>query len=245
MTLQETPSKYNTSFAQQQAELCVRNSDEPASILAGTISSIAYVSLSTLVGKSTAHKLVAKAAAYADTSTAPYKKTLQQQVAFLKQYPEVVSQVELIGLNPSGTTSNRTYTSFATAQRHLLSHGSIHINSSKATDYPVINPSYFSVPFDVKVSTAGTACCRKIAATPLFAGTEVYPGQGVDLQNYNHHWVYRSEFHPIGTASMLPRLNIRHCKRPCRRIPLHISAHTQGTVYDIAEQADDIILNGH
>jgi hypothetical protein len=89
---------YNASFAQQQAKLDTSNSDDPASILAGTIPNIAYVSLSTLVGKSAVEKLVAEAAAYADASTAPYKKTLQQQVAFLKQYQEVVSQMELIGL---------------------------------------------------------------------------------------------------------------------------------------------------
>lgn len=81
---------YNTSFAQQQQELYATNANDPASILTEIILSITYVSLSTLVGKSAAEDLVSEAAAYADASTAPYKKPLQQQIAFLKQYPEIV-----------------------------------------------------------------------------------------------------------------------------------------------------------
>jgi len=160
----------NASFAQQQATLYADNSSDPASMLDETSSSIAYVSLSTLVGKNAAKALVTEAADYANASTAPYKKTLQHQVLFLQQFPHTVGQIEFIANDgylsfTSTAAPNKTYTSLLAAQQHLLSRGSIHINSSNPSDYPVINPNYFSVPFDVKVATAGTSYLRKIAAT--------------------------------------------------------------------------------
>jgi choline dehydrogenase-like flavoprotein len=253
----------NASFAQQQAELYASNSDDPASLLDETLSSIAYISLSTLVGETAAKALVAEAAAYVEASTAPYKSTLQEQIVFLRHYSKSVGQIELLafdGLSSSSapSSSNKTYATLIACQQHLLSRGSVHIKSSKASDYPVIDPRYFSVPFDVKVATAGTAYLRKIAGTPQYAailGTEVLPGQGADLQNYTTVGV-SSEFHPIGTASMLPQnqggvvdpslkvygtSNVRVVDASI--IPLHIAAHVQSTIYGIAEKAADIILS--
>jgi hypothetical protein len=74
------------TFAQQQAALYASNSDDPASMLDQTVPAIAYISLSTLVGDATAEALVAEAAEYVSASTAPYKRTLQEQITFLKHY---------------------------------------------------------------------------------------------------------------------------------------------------------------
>lgn len=121
----------NATFAQQQAALYASNA---TSILDESVPSIAYISLSTLVGNDTAAKaLIAEAAAYVQSSNAPYKATLEQQIVFLEKYPNIVSQMELIALDgffvPGDVPSpNKTYTTLLAPIQHILSRGSIHIN---------------------------------------------------------------------------------------------------------------------
>lgn len=173
-----------------------------------TVPSIAYISLSTLTGPKHAQKIIANASAYVNKVSAPYKATLLKQIEFLKKFPETISAMELIGIDGYFATSGapvagKNYFTLLAAQQHLLSRGTIHINSSDPTAYPIINANYYDAPFDLTVASAGTKYLRKVAAAPQYASyiaSEVVPGAGADLEAYTKTTGFTTEYHPIGTA---------------------------------------------
>jgi choline dehydrogenase-like flavoprotein len=145
------------------------------------------------------------------------------------------------------------------ALQHPWSRGTIFITSNNAFTNPAINPDYFSVGYDIDIMNNAMQFARRIAqASPMndLAVAETQPGAastGNTLDDY-----IRSNgvttYHPIGTCSMLPRDsggvvdtrlivygtgNIRVVDSSI--IPLHMSAHTMGTTYGVAEKAAEII----
>ncbi|CAO1635148.1 unnamed protein product [Parajaminaea phylloscopi] len=257
--------RWNTTFATEQKQLYANNK---VSILDETVPSIAYVSVERILGKSGASKLIGQANSYVKSVNAPYKATLQKQIEFLQKYPDQISQMELIGVDGFFASSGfapengKTYITFLSASQHLLARGYVHITSKNSADAPTIQPNYYNNQFDTGLAVAGLRYLRKIAGTSQYANyiaKEVVPGTGLtsdaDLTAFLKNTGTMTEYHPIGSASMLPRdkggvvdpnlvvygtSNVRVIDGSV--LPVHVSAHIQRTIYGVAERGAALIL---
>ncbi|KAF7302292.1 Choline dehydrogenase [Mycena indigotica] len=143
--------------------------------------------------------------------------------------------------------------------QHPFSRGYVNIKSASIFDYPEINPNYLSVSYDLDLMRTAFKYTRKtIATAPMseMIKTETTPGMPATDDAINGYIASSSgtEYHPIGTNSMLPlerggvvdtRLIVYGTKNlrvvDVSIAPLHVSAHTMATTYGIAERAADII----
>ncbi|KAG6811201.1 hypothetical protein H0H92_008563 [Tricholoma furcatifolium] len=134
---------------------------------------------------------------------------------------------------------------------HPFNTGTVHISSSDVTAAPEIDHNYLDNEVDVKILAEGYRLTRKIYSTaPLkeHIESEVSPGKEIDTDAQFAEYIKKtlgSTFHPIGTASMLPRqdggiVDSRLKVYGTKNLRV-ISAHLQGTVYAIAEKAADPI----
>ncbi|KAJ7636186.1 GMC oxidoreductase [Roridomyces roridus] len=154
----------------------------------------------------------------------------------------------------------KRYFTMVTVLNHPFSRGTIHAKSADPLDHPSIDPRYFENDFDLELHVQHIKYIRGLAATePMKSAIvrEVDPGpeyiSDEDIREYikKYHW---TTWHTIGSCSMLPKekngvvdpelkvygtTNLRVVDLSV--IPLHIAAHTQTTVYMIAEKAVDII----
>ncbi|PCG98820.1 Glucose-methanol-choline oxidoreductase [Penicillium occitanis (nom. inval.)] len=145
-----------------------------------------------------------------------------------------------------------------------FSRGSVHMASSDPSHPPSINPNYFMFAQDLNSQADVARYIRKIfSASPLssLVGDEFAPGldllpKDAPASKYTS-WVkatYRSNFHPVGTASMLPREkggvvnpdlkvygteNVRVVDASV--FPFQVCGHLTSTIYAVAERASDII----
>lgn len=145
-----------------------------------------------------------------------------------------------------------------------FSRGSIHISQANSTKAAVINPNYFHLDYDTKLQVDTAKFIREVFSTGPFAavaGTETTPGfelvaADADQDTWKSWAVskYRSNFHPVATAAMLPRekggvvdpelkvygtTNVRVVDASI--LPFQVCGHLVSTLYAVAERASDLI----
>lgn len=188
-----------------------------------------------------------------------------QQVQQIKQLAAGSPSIEFLPINLNfGTTPTEptaSYVTFGACLQHSFSRGTIHIVSSDASVPPAIDPRYLDNPYDIFHLSRAAQYLRKVSNTVAmshFIEREVEPGPTIETDPEWDEYVrsnVRTEFHPIGTASSMPRdqggvvdselrvygtSNVRVADLSV--LPIHLATHPQTVAYAIAERAAGLIL---
>lgn len=141
------------------------------------------------------------------------------------------------------------------------SRGTVRLASADPLAAPLIDPNYWSDPYDMEMSLKGLEMAREILAQPALSGfvrKEVLPGPGVtrreDLSDYACRMA-KTDHHPVGTCKMGPdsdpmavldtELKVRGIDglRVCDSsiMPAIISSNTNAPTIMIGEKGADLI----
>ncbi|KAI8628278.1 GMC oxidoreductase [Xylariaceae sp. FL1651] len=152
----------------------------------------------------------------------------------------------------------------AVSAMHSLSRGTVHARSPSIFDNvpPIIDPRFCSHNFDCEILRAGLELNGRLISTEAMAALLPVSPPGLGPQDLTNQTavmdliksMVHTEFHPSGTAAMMPReaggvvdtgLRVYDTRNlrvvDASIIPLIPDGHIQAAVYAIAEKAADII----
>ena len=108
-------------------------------------------------------------------------------------------------------TPGKHYTSFLLALTHPYARGSVHITSSDPLALPALDPRLYEHDIDLDMLVEGLKFARKVMDTDALKSAvkeEIIPGPAVKTDDELKEFVRstgQTVYHPVGTASMLPR----------------------------------------
>ncbi|PQE31452.1 GMC oxidoreductase protein [Rutstroemia sp. NJR-2017a WRK4] len=181
---------------------------------------------------------------------------LQYDLIFSETHPIPIAEILV---TPSSTSFSTEYWSLLPFAR-----GNIHITSAVPGTPAAINPNYYMLDWDIVGQIGVAQFIRELYSTAPFSsliGEETKPGLDKVPANASvEQWfewnkgVYRSNFHPVATAAMMPKeaggvvdsklkvygtSNVRVIDASV--LPFQVCGHLVSTLYAVAERAADLI----
>ncbi|GAA5976406.1 hypothetical protein JCM10908_005488 [Rhodotorula pacifica] len=264
------PMETNTTYAAEQ--LALWKEGDPNSLYTSPNDAVVYANLTTLLGsEAAAQQFMNELAANKSEQVQAYTSNAQVQAGYNATYtaelrdvyPSAVGQAEILLANTGtyGGYPGAVTVQIQAAIQHPLSRGSVKINSTSTFDKPEIDPGYLTHPADIVILREAFKFARKISQTAPFSDNvlnELTPGSAVSTDAEWETWirgVVSTEYHPAGTASMLPQSlggvidnamrvygvsNLRVIDSSM--VPLSLSAHMTAPLYGYSERAYEILL---
>ncbi|KAI1787199.1 GMC oxidoreductase [Ganoderma leucocontextum] len=199
-------------------------------------------------------------ASKADKLPAGLKEQYDAQLALYKSADVPSVEFIVFPFNPHPNGQAVPLVGLFSILSHPFSRGSIHATTADPAVEPAIDPNYLGEQVDFEILLDAVKFSLKVAGTAPWqdaAERELFPGAAgateESLRDFVRNFI-STVWHACGTCSMLPQdkggvvdaslkvygtTNIRVAD--LSTLPLITAAHTQTTVYAIAEQAADII----